>query len=128
MLNIENDIALIHLKKKKDEISEIKKSIENYQKLSSFWLTLCARLIVRGNRSIKTMLAKINYQTESLSITEVEKMISRDNPIDFIAKVVTLEQDQMLLYDHVNSKKPSLKVKYKAIKDLVGNQTSHYLK
>lgn len=128
MLNIENDIALVYLKKKKNEISEIKKNIANYQKLSAFWLTLCARLMVRNNKAIKTVLLMTYYQTETISITDVEKLVSRKSPKELKPSVVCLDLDQMLLYEYINSKKAFLKVKFKAIKEMIGYQANNYLK
>lgn len=128
MLNIENEIHHIHMKKKKDEIADARKQITNYQKMSSFWLSLSARLLFRIQSNVKIGVARMYHEPNGINITDLERLFIRGDFSQFKPVILASDSDQIQVYEFVNSKKSLLKFKYKSIKEAIHNPLNLYIK
>lgn len=115
MLRIENEIASIHLKKKKEEVAKLQRTIGSYQKISTFWLNMYTKLLLKVIKSGKICLVRAWGSPETIQSGQVEKILNKADSKEFKSMVLCFEEDQLVLIDALNAKKPVYKVKYKAI-------------
>lgn len=128
MLNIENEIHHVYMKNKKDQIAERRKQITDHQKMSSFWLSFSARLLYRMHSNFKLALGRMLHEPGGINITDVERLFLKNDLMNFQPVMICAESDQLSLMDHINSKRPSLKLKFKAIKEAIYNPAHYYLR
>ena len=128
MLKVENEIHHIHMKKKKDEIAETRKQITNYQKMSSFWLALAAKMLGSIQRNVKLGVARLLYEPGGINITDLERIFAKGDFSMFKPIFLVTDIDQVTIYEFINSKKPLIKFKFKAIKEAIYNPLNLYIR
>lgn len=124
MLNIENDIANVHLKRKQTEIEDLTKKSENYSRISTFWQTMASRMLNKLDSYIKCSLA-VQFYGNPITISEAEALLLKD-PGRLKDCFACIGSDQLDSYEAINARKPNIKVKLKTCKDIVYNPALFY--
>lgn len=126
MLNKENDILNIHLKRKEDEIAELKKQAENYERISVFWQSMSARLISKFDSYLKCSIG-LYYFGPPITIAEAESLLflSKEAP-RLKPCFACIGTENLDIYHSMNTKKPVIKVKLKTCRDIVYSSSIMY--